>query len=448
MSYHKKVGIFLSIVIIISICEGSVWKPIIPQARDHARIIIDSLNKRAILFGGSSWQLDNRLYNDVWEISLVDSSCYYWKPLQVTGISPKERAAGLFIYDQPRQRAILFGGDTLWAYRVNDLWTLNLTKGVEFWQQLSPEGTPPTARTCCGAIFHPGRNSIILFGGEGDITPVFNDVWELKLDPLRWQEINITGVKPPARGAPAVAFDHINNRMVIFGGGCRGSGPFYNDVWALDLTEGNEHWTQLFPTGDIPSTRTAFAYGFDEERNKLYIFGGWNNSGLLDEVYRLDISNLAWSKLLPSGVGPYMRRNAQGAYDFFNDNFIVYGGNLEYAYYVGDCYILNLETSVGNLEWNSSLTINIRPIILVNSLNSPIVYINYILPKPDNIKVDIIDIKGRIVKQIFSGKTTSINGRLEWNKKNEHNQTVSTGIYFCRLETEEHTLSKKFTILK
>lgn len=359
MAYKTKKSLVLPFILFAFAFALDEWKAISPTARNFATMVVDSVNERAILFGGGSYQLTGRWYNDVWEIPLVDTTRYFWLPLSISGTPPTSRGGHVFVYNPRQQGAIVFGGDTLWGNRTNDVWELNLTLGAESWTRLFPAGSPPSERSNCAGIYHPGRNSIILFGGDGNSVPNFDDTWELKLDSLRWSEIVISGLEPGPRGGYAAAFDRITNCLIIFGG--RGGGQFYNDVWALDLTPGNEHWTELYPTGSIPMERAGFAYGYDGRTKKLYIFGGWNsNAGLLfDDVYVLDLTSLTWTQLFPIGEGPFMRRNPSGAYDFFNDNFIIFGGDLgaPYYHYLAETYILDLYATAIS-EWKKP-TLNI-----------------------------------------------------------------------------------------
>ncbi len=237
--------------------------------------------------------------------------------------------------------------------------------------------------------------------------------------------------------------------MILFGGG-NPDGTFSNEVWALDLTEGNEHWTRLFPTGTIPLARAGFTYGYDSNRNKLYICGGWNYmvGCLFNDAFVLDIPSLTWTQINGTGDGPCARRNLCGTYDYFNDNLIIYGGDLGpgSGTYLGDCYILDIDNFTSYQEWNSTISQNVTPTIFVNAANR-LVQIRYILPEPIKLKVDIIDINGRIVNNLFSGMS-EISAVLSWDKKDSFNREVSAGSYFCRLETEDMSIAKKFVIIK
>jgi hypothetical protein len=450
MKYYKVLFVILLVACLVQAYE---WKPIVPAARNFARMVVDSVNQRVILFGGASHGFDNRWHNDIWEMPLGDSACFYWLPIKPTGILPTARGGMLFVYVPTQQKTYAICGDTgiQCSGLTNEVWALNLTVGSESWEKLYPTGTPPSGRRQIEGIYCPGRNSIILFGGESDNYVYYDDVWELKLNNLTWQQIIVTGNRPTSRAAYALIFDKTSNSMIMFGGAAASAG-WYNEVWALSLTSGNEHWTRFYPSGSLPEPRSSFAFGHDIKSNKLYIGGGWNyDLGILfNDVYILDIPSLIWSKPTTTGEGPFERRNQCGTYDYFNDNFIVFGGDMGAGSgcYFGDCYILDIANSTqSNTEWEPKAVMNVAPTIFVNS-SPDLIRIRYILPVATKITVDIIDINGRVINTLFSGKTDLSTGLISWNKKDIQNRDVSTGTYFCRLETEDMSIAKKFVIIK
>ncbi|MDH5684727.1 MAG: hypothetical protein OEZ20_09710 [candidate division WOR-3 bacterium] len=445
MKYNNLIK-FLIILSIVTTAFGLEWKSLGIEPRRSVSMIVDSLNQRIILFGGTSMYTTGRWYSDVWEMSLDSIQGYMWHKLPVSGTPPAPRCDHSAVYDSRNQRMIVFGGWTAGGF-VNDVWALNLTIGQESWVRLNPSGTPPVPRYDAYTIYHPRRNSLIIFGGTGHYTR-YGDVWELKLDRMVWQEITVSGNKPAARGGGGEMFDRTNNRMIIFGGSCLDYA--YNEVWALDLTLGNEQWTQLRPTGYMPAARSDIAYGSDPRRgtNKFYVFAGWTfpHSPYYNDLYVLDLNSLVWTRLNPTGDLPEERRNPTGVYDFFNDNFFVFGGDFGGGYY-GETFYINL-SSDDIQEWQSKPMITVTPSLFVNSTTTGKVRIRYILPKTCNINLKILDTNGRIVRNLFSGKINSESDWLLWDMKDNNDRTVSSGVYYCFLETEDTGISKKFVIAK
>ena len=71
MKNNNKI-ILLILLLIVTNAFGLEWKGLDhPAARRNAMIIVDSLNQRIILFGGTSDRLQNGIwFNDVWEMPL------------------------------------------------------------------------------------------------------------------------------------------------------------------------------------------------------------------------------------------------------------------------------------------------------------------------------------------------------------------------------------------
>ncbi len=74
---------------------------------------------------------------------------------------------------------------------------------------------------------------------------------------------------PQRRGAPAMAYDPVSQKIVMFGGYGRAS--YYGDTWTFDGTD----WKKQRVTV-APSPRAAAGMAFDVTLQKLVLFGGWN----------------------------------------------------------------------------------------------------------------------------------------------------------------------------
>lgn len=261
------------------------------------------------------------------------------------------------------------------------------------------------------------------------------------MDLLRWREISISSLRPLARSGLGRFFDTPNNRMIIFGGGLNQG--FLNELWALDLTPGNESWTQLHPQRESPP-RFSFAYAYLSRLNRFYIYGGCNDDGTLGDIWVLDLSNLSWTQLFPIGEGPGERRCVAGVWHPFNDNIIFFGGNYPLAYYFSEAFLLNLESG-GTKEWQRTLNI-LGSYLLVNSPAVNSCRIRFILPNPEETKIRILNITGRLVKELYSGKSPT--QFLLWDGTDENGRKVNSGIYICELETERESIRKKFVFNK
>jgi len=82
-----------------------------------------------------------------------------------------------------------------------------------------------------------------------------------------------------------------------------------------------------------------------------------------------------------------------------------------------------------------------------NPFNSETV-IEYSLPEETRVKIAIYNILGQRVKTLIDQKQTVGHKRIFWDGKNEKKETVSSGIYFYRLEAAGFVRSKRMVYLK
>ena len=101
-----------------------------------------------------------------------------WARLIPASGLPAARDGHTAVYDSTGDRMIVFGGLTDTGVR-NDVWVLTKAAATvptsPTWTLLSPSGTPPAARTNASAVYDPGSNRMIVYGGDnGAATPT---VW-------------------------------------------------------------------------------------------------------------------------------------------------------------------------------------------------------------------------------------------------------------------------------
>lgn len=111
-----------------------------------------------------------------------------------------------------------------------------------------------------------------------------------------WALLRIPG-QPAARMDPAMAWDPVSGKTVLFGGvGTvypQGT-VYYNDTWTFD----GKSWSQV-PTTVAPPARAAGAMGYDARTKKLVLFGGFNaftSSGYLQDTWVWDGTTSTWKQ--------------------------------------------------------------------------------------------------------------------------------------------------------
>ena len=146
-------------------------------------------------------------------------------------------------------------------------------------------------------------------------------------------------VPPPAgRYGHSSIYDPVRDRMVVFGGW---DDYFRNDVWALSLS-GSPVWTQLVPNGEPPQERGGHTAIYDPVRDRMLVFGGIGETNTRqNDVWALSLSgNPTWTLLAPIGIPPSARHLHTAIYDPVRDQMVVFGGGL-----LNDVWVLSLSGS-------------------------------------------------------------------------------------------------------
>ncbi|MBN2544031.1 T9SS type A sorting domain-containing protein [bacterium] len=85
--------------------------------------------------------------------------------------------------------------------------------------------------------------------------------------------------------------------------------------------------------------------------------------------------------------------------------------------------------------------------IFPNPFNS-FATISYSVDKITDVEIVIMDLLGQEVNTVFSGVSSSGTHSLMWDGRGENNRILPSGIYFCRVKTNEQVELKKFLIIR
>ncbi|MCH9031033.1 MAG: S8 family serine peptidase [candidate division Zixibacteria bacterium] len=79
---------------------------------------------------------------------------------------------------------------------------------------------------------------------------------------------------------------------------------------------------------------------------------------------------------------------------------------------------------------------------------NPSTTISYSLPRAGNVRLSVLNILGQEVRELVDSYHSAGSQSVIWDGKNSGGQTVASGIYFYRLESESETLTRKMAFLK
>lgn len=338
-----------------------------PASRFGHSGVYDSVRNRLVIHGGQSGLV---FRNDVWALALGGSPA--WTQITPVGGPPPLRSRHTAVYDTVRDRMVVFGG-TDGVDSWNDTWALAFA-GTPSWSELLPSGTPPTARFGHKAIYDAPRDRMVVHGGNtggelpsgevftlgfastqwsaaaplggsgprlydhsaildtaGDRMVLFAGFDELPTKALAclslaggmsWVDLAPVGVPPFARSDHAAAYDPLRDRMIVFGGA---AANVLNDVWSLQMV--GLAWTKLSPSGSPPTPRSGHFMVHDPVRDRMLVFGGAEfDSDLLDDVWALNLAGPSWTHINPAGPDPPARSWTAGVYDPVGDRIVLFGG--------------------------------------------------------------------------------------------------------------------------
>ncbi len=294
----------------------------IPAREGHA-MVYDEARQRVILFGGGYGAYTNSL-NDTWE----------WDGERWTqrtpATSPPARWGHALAYDAARQRVVLFGGYA--DGYLNDTWEWDGTR----WRLLaSPTFTQPGTRISA-ALAYEADGSTLLFGGRGSDNATYR--WHGR----GWRQVTPFHSPPAARSGHRLARNGDGSHLLLFGG-LGANNTYLDDTWLWDRV--NEDWLVQAPASK-PTARAYYALTYDAQRNVWLLFGGQTGSVYLGDTW--EYNGTTWTQRSPASSPP-ARSNATLTYDPVRGRAVLIGGQNSNGYR-DDVW-----------EWDGSNWVNVTP---------------------------------------------------------------------------------------
>jgi len=134
--------------------------------------------------------------------------------------------------------------------------------------------------------------------------------------PVDWKEAHV----PSPRDWPAIAYDSVRERVVVFGGwtGNDSAVGFLDDTLEWD----GQAWVQRSPASR-PSPRRFAVMAYDPARRRTLLFGGASVGGSLMDTWEWDGAN--WLRRLPA-QSPMGRSGTAMAHDSLRGRTVLFGG--------------------------------------------------------------------------------------------------------------------------
>jgi hypothetical protein len=182
----------------LDLANPSAWVKLAPAGTAPAPavaplVIFDSPRNRLVWLGGAGAAM-----GDIWVLSLSGTPA--WSLHAASGPLPAARSHASAAYDPVRDQLVVFGGLDAGAGALGDVWTLSLDPSFT-WTPVAPSGTPPSARSRAAFIYDPPRDRFVMVGGQSDVPPEYGaDVWTLELSGTpSWSPLAPAGGPPDPR---------------------------------------------------------------------------------------------------------------------------------------------------------------------------------------------------------------------------------------------------------
>ncbi len=192
-------------------------------------------------------------------------------------------------FDEDNNAIVVFGGSNYGVdHALSDTWIYWMDTGL--WELMNPTIAPP-GRYGHNMVYDSTRGTIVMFGGYDQQT-TFDDTWTYDLLTNTWTEIDTVNDPDPRYGA-AMAYDDVNDMVILFGGSSWISPWVRNDTWALDIGEWT--WVKVNTVGD-PPLRKNHGASFDSDEGVMVVFGGLDADDQdLNDTWEFDILTRTWT---------------------------------------------------------------------------------------------------------------------------------------------------------
>ena len=169
----------------------------------------------------------------------------------------------------------------------------------------------PQARSGAHAMAYDSRRGLALMYGDrsADSTTLWG--W----DGQRWHAFP-SDDGPGLRRHIKLAYDSARDRLVLYGGYDNSGRTILGDTWEWDGTR----WHRFAVEG--PGPRSSYALVYDAARAQIVLFGGLSDQGTMGDMWAWN--GVQWTKLADAGPSP--RGEASAVYDPRTREIILAGG--------------------------------------------------------------------------------------------------------------------------
>jgi N-acetylneuraminic acid mutarotase len=280
----------------------------------------DTKHDNMLLFGGEAHEGENfSFFNDLWT---YDPTKDEWKELTLKEkTAPSKRAYHACTWDSKRHVLWSFGGAAADFSGLDDLWSFDPEKLT--WTKIDQPKNGPKGRLSATLVYHPAKDSLILFGGLngfGEKTVPVHDLWVYDIKDNKWSEKKCAA---PQLWQCAAALDP-KTGLFIMNGGFDEKFQVRTETWIYEVD--NDKWRDPINGKRFTDAHTGV---WDPTIGRMIAFGGANpEQGAKghDDARTFDPAKDAWSTLEVKGDKPAGRAYHSAVWDPTSNSMIVFGG--------------------------------------------------------------------------------------------------------------------------
>lgn len=282
------------------------------SVRNAHSMAYNAKDSRIYLFGGAN---EKEVLSELWVLDSIN-----WQKV-ITDGEPQPRTFSSLIYDNKKDRLILFGGNkVLFGNKpdsqslLNDTWEFKNNR----WKKLNMNNSP-SPRAEATMAYDERRETIVLFGGyhiQNEEYVKLGDTWEFRDD--EWYPASVDG--PSERHGVSMAYDADDGSVVLFGGSTidKQYGEGTGETWKWDGKKWNK--LEIEQPGGIFNASMVY----DKDRKELFRFGGWNGKSRINETWFFRENK--WSEREVDN-GPAPRNHSSLVYDENQKRGVLFGGH-------------------------------------------------------------------------------------------------------------------------
>jgi len=79
---------------------------------------------------------------------------------------------------------------------------------------------------------------------------------------------------------------------------------------------------------------------------------------------------------------------------------------------------------------------------------NPLTHLTFALPKAENVRLDIFDLSGKLVRRLVHGSRSAGYHKMTWDGTDDRGRRVASGVYFARLASEQEVAIIKMVFTK